>query len=157
MSERKILIILILIFAAFVFVILGSAARGEDLYVLCKPGSVVNVRSGPGKDSAVLAWVECGQLVETDRMENGFAHVVGLASEEPEGWIYAGYLVDDEPRIETYTAEVWEGPVISRKSVNGRQKCVLADGKTVTVYARTHVWAITSRGYVMCDWLREVD
>lgn len=159
MKERTILIILIIIFATLAMVAIGASARAEDeYYVLCRPGSVVNVHTKPKKDSMVSAWVECGQRIGTDGKEkNGFVHVTGLPSEEPDGWIYAGYLVDEEPLIRTYKAEVWEGPVIARSCVDGKQKCILRDGKTVTVYAKTHVWAVTSKGYIMCDWLREVD
>ena len=160
MKERTILIILTAVFFLLMVVTLLSAGKAEGRYILCdpRPGSMVNVHTRPLKSSMVSGWVECGQYVETDGKEkNGFVHVVGLPAEDPEGWIWAGYLVDEEPWIETYLAEVWEGPVIARKSVNGKQKCVLKDGKTVTVYAQTHMWAVTSRGYIMCDWLREVE
>lgn len=161
MNERKLLIILITVFAIISAAILSEIwlnnglAEGGEYFIFCKPGSRVNVRNKAKKSSSVTAWVECGQPVTVDGEKNGFVHVTGLASEEPDGWIFAGYIVDEEPVIETYRAEVWEGPVIVRKSVNGKQIRKLKDGQEVTVYAKTHMWAVTDKGFIMCDWLRE--
>ena len=163
MKERKILILLIIVFAMLVFLLLGSIsannarADGNGYFILCRPGSVVNVRKKPNKSASVTAWVECGQELTVDGEKNGFIHVTGLASEEPDGWIFAGYVVDEEPRIGTYKAEVYDGKVIARKSVNGKRLRVLKEGTIVTVYAQTHRWAVTSRGFIMTDWLKEVD
>ena len=158
MSEKKVLAIMIIIFLFLAALFVADCVHAEDYYVLCRPGSRVNVHSRPSKDSPVTAWVECGQILKTDLKEKrGYVFVTGLASEIPDGWIYAGYIVDEEPVIENYRAEVWEGPVIARRCVNGKRKCVLQDGKTVTVYARTHMWAVTNKGFIMCDWLRRID
>ena len=161
MNERKVLLILIAIFAAIMTVILCSIAcnygLAEDYYVLCKPGDRVNVRSKPSMASQVTAWVEFGQHVTADIEKNGFMHVDGLASEVPEGWICSGYLAEEEPRADKHRAEVWEGDVIARKWINGRRVCKLREGRIVIVYAQTNKWAVTSKGYIMCDWLREVD
>jgi len=162
MSERKILMILIVVFLIFAFATLLAAANGlaedDDYYILCRPGGRVNVRSRPSKSAPVVGWVEFGQDVQTDGKErHGFMHVVDLAAETTEGWIYAGFLAYDPPRDEEYTAEVWGGPVIARSCIGGKQLRRLKDGDTVTVYARSNAWAVTSKGYIMCDWLREVD
>ena len=162
--ERKGLIFLAVIVAVVIIVILGDIwlsnglAEEEGYFILCRPGSVVNVRNKPKKTASVTAWVECGQPIKTDgKRKNGYVHVVGLASEEPDGWICEGYIVDEQPRIETYRAEVYDGNVIARKWVCGKQLRVLREGQIVTVYAQTHMWAVTSKGFVMCDWLRAVD
>ena len=157
MNERRVLIIMIIIYAAAIAIILANIANAnaEEAYILCKPGSCVNVHSRPKKSSPVTAWVECGQVLELDGEEkNGYVHVTGLASEIPDGWVYSGYIVNEQPVIETYTAEIWEGPVLARRCVNGKRKCIMRDGKAVTVYARTHTWAVTDKGFIMCDWLR---
>ena len=121
-------------------------------------GCKVNIRSKPRKNSAVVAWIECGQMVHTDgREKNGFIHVVDLPAEITEGWIYCGYLADEEPVKRTYQAEVYEGSVIARSSMGGRRLCKLKEGKIVTVYAKTHSWAVTNKGYILCDWLREIE
>lgn len=163
MDERKVLIIMATVFALVIAIILGeiwlnSAAAEEDEYfILCRPGSRVNVRKNPRKTAPVTAWVECGQPITVDKEKNGFVHVIGLASEEPEGWIFAGYVVDEEPMIMKYEAEIWEGDVIARKSVNGKRARKLKEGQIVTVYAKTHIWAATSKGFIRCDWLKEVE
>lgn len=163
MDERKVLIIMVVAFALVVAIILGeiwlnqAVAEGDEYFILCRPGSVVNVREKPNKAATVTAWVECGQRITVDREKNGFVHVTGLASEEPDGWIFAGYVVEEEPLILRYDAEIWDGDVIARKCVNGKQIRRLKEGQTVTVYAKTHLWAVTSKGFIMCDWLKEVE
>lgn len=162
MNERKILLILIVLFIIFAAASLITISRAEDewYYVLCKPepGGSVNVRSRPDKSAPVVGWVQFGRHVHTDGKEkNGFIHVTDLAAEVTDGWVYAGFLVYDLPRDEAYRAEVWGGPVIARNCVGGKQIGRLKDGATVTVYARSNAWAVTSAGYIMCDWLREVE
>lgn len=164
MDERKVLIVFAVIVAVMIIAILGDICLNNGLaeegvyFILCRPGSVVNVRNRPDKAASVTAWVECGQQIKTDGKErNGYVHFVGLASEEPDGWICEGYIVDEQPRIETYRAEVYDGNVIARKWVAGKRLRVLREGQIVTVYAQTHMWAVTSKGFVMCDWLKEVE
>lgn len=163
MDEKKVLIIMAVVYALIITAILGeiwlnsAAAEGDGYFILCRPGSRVNVRNKPKRTASVTAWVECGQPITVDQEKNGFVHVIGLASEEPEGWIYAGYVVDEEPMIMRYDAEIWDGDVIARKSVNGKQIRRLREGQIVTVYAKTHLWAVTNKGFVMCDWLKEVE
>ena len=159
MNERKILLILIVLFIIFAAASLITISRAEDgYYVLCKPGGEVNVRARPDMSAPVVGWVSFGRYVRTDGKEKaGFVHVVDLAAETTSGWVYAGFLTYDLPREEEYTAEVWGGPVIARKCIGGKRIRRLKDGATVTVYARSNAWAVTSAGYIMCDWLREVD
>ena len=156
--ERKIFTIILAVFLVAICILLGTmVGKAEECYILCRPGTVVNVHSKPNKGSPVTAWVECGQIINIDREKNGYAFVTGLASEIPDGWVYTGYIVDEQPVIEEYKAEIWEGPVIARRCVNGKRICTMRDGKTVTVYAKTHTWAVTNRGFIMCDWLRRID
>ena len=156
MKQRILFVLFVIVIAAIIVLMVHEAAQSEGLYVLCR--TMVNVRSKPAKTARVVAWVECGQYVETDGQEKrGFVHVINLPAEETEGWIYAGYLVDEPPQIRTYRAEIWDGDVIARGSVNGRALRKMREGKTVTVYAKTHTWAVTNRGFIMCDWLREIE
>ncbi len=158
--ERKVFMTIVAVVVVIVCAILVAieSAHGEDYFILCRPGSKVNIRDRATKDSTVIAWIECGQRVHADGKEkNGFVHVTNLPAEETEGWIYAGYLVDEEPRIRTHRAEVWEGDVIARSCVNGKALRKLKEGKTVTVYAMTNRWAVTNKGFIMCDWLKEVE
>ena len=163
MMNRKAFVYALIAFFAVVIIALCViySAYGEEVdgyYVLCRPGSVVNVRNRPKADAYVVGWVEFGRFVHTDgKTRNGFVHVTDLAAEETEGWIYAGFLVEEKPRNEEYKAEVWGGRVIARSCVNGKRLKTLREGQTVTVYAQTNRWAVTNRGYIMCDWLRGVD
>lgn len=161
MKAKKAMVIILAVFAVMILTVDWpnyAAAEDDGLYVLCMPESVVNVRSRPNKDASVVGWVAFGRYVHTDgKAKNGFVHVTDLAAEVTEGWIYAGFLVDEQPRKEKYNAEVWGGDVIARESVNGKRIRKLRDGQTVTVYAQTNRWCVTNKGYVMADWLRGVD
>ena len=153
---KKLFVIVIALMAFFAAI--QTLAEEDGYFILCRPGSVVNVRNSPDMNASVAGWVEFGTFVHTDGQEiNGFVHVVDLAAETTEGWIFSGYLVYDRPREERYTAEVWGGNVIARKSIGGKRIRTLREGQRVTVYARSNAWAYTNKGYVMCDWLREVD
>ena len=160
MNKTNILLGILIVMLALLWVVmmLATANCEEGFYVLCMPESNVNVRSKPKMNASVVGWVQFGSYVITDGKEKGgFIHVVDLAAETTEGWIYAGYLVDEEPRKEKYKAEVWGGSVIVRDSVSGKRIGKLRDGQTVTVYAQTNRWCVTNRGYVMADWLRGVE
>ena len=61
------ILLLFVFFAAFP----AFAEQGEQ-FILCKPGTVVNVRKRPEKDAPVTAWVECGQKIAVDDEKNGF-------------------------------------------------------------------------------------
>lgn len=151
------------ILAALLLLVLcaGCAAAEDDegYYILCRPDGLVNVHSRPVKDSPVIGWVAFGRYVRTDGIRKGnYIHVIDLAAEEEDGWVCAGYLVYDRPRGEAYRAEiVSEWNVIARKNIGGKRVNRLRNGQKVTVYARSNEWAVTSKGFIMCDWLKEVD
>ena len=140
-------------------VVAGYAVADDVYYVLCKPepGNMVYVRSKPRTNAPIVVWLEFGSSVKTDGKErNGFVHVVDLAAEDVEGWVYAGFLVPDEPMARTYRARV-NGRVNARKCVDGKRVATLYDGKVVTVYACSAEWCVTNKGYVMREWLSEVE
>lgn len=164
MNEKKVLIVLLVVFLILTIAILANyclnyaVAEEDGYFILCEPNGRVNVREKPRKTATVVGWVEFGRYVHTDGKEkNGFVHVIDLAAEITDGWVYKGYLAYDQPRDEQYIAEVWGGNVIARACIGGKQLRVLKEGKRVTVYARSNAWAVTNKGYVMCDWLREVE
>ena len=98
MDEKRVFIIMMTLVAVIIAIILAeiwlnpAAAEEDQYFILCRPGSHVNVRKRPTKGAPVTAWVECGQQITVDRRKNGFVHVIGLASEEPDGWIFAGIV-----------------------------------------------------------------
>ena len=152
--KRIILVVLLLAFFAANY----GVAEEEGYFILCRPESVVNLRNKPSKSAMVVGWLTFGDYVKTDgKTKNGFVHVIDIPAEDPEGWVYAGFLVWDKPRAETYKAQVYGGRVVARSCVDGKRLCVLREGCTVTVYARCNRWAVTNKGFVMCDWLIEVD
>lgn len=150
--------IIALLIALFTLVSVEKAlADDEGYFILCKPDGAVNVRNRPQKTASVVGWVMFGTYVRTDgKTRNGFVHVIDLAAEVTEGWVYSGYLVYDRPRCEEYTAEVWGGNVMARSCIKGKRLRTLREGQAVTVYARSNAWAVTNKGFVMCDWLKEV-
>lgn len=150
---KKIVALMLLI------LVVAGSAFADGYYIMCKPepGNMVYVRSKPRTNASVVVWLEFGSYVKTDGKEkNGFVHVVDLAAEETEGWVYAGFLVPDEPIAITFKARV-NGRVNARKCVDGKRIATLYDGKVVTVYACSAEWCVTNKGYVMREWLTEVE
>ena len=78
----------------------GSTALCEDskVFILCNPETPVNVRKSPKRGSEIIGRLDFGDWTETDGKErNGYVHVINI-TEEGEGWIFAGYIVEDEPK-----------------------------------------------------------
>ena len=79
-----------LMFAVIIAVIVASVCRGEGLvkcWVMCKPGSQVNVRRTPSKSAQEVGFLETGDWFLTDgSSSNGFIRVYEIG-EYGEGWI----------------------------------------------------------------------
>ncbi len=68
----------------------------ETMYVLCD--DYVNVRSSPNKKQDPIGRLDVGDSVTVDgRKKNGYVHCIDLTFEQTEGWVFAGFLVYDEP------------------------------------------------------------
>ena len=130
------------------------------MWIMCQPGDYVHARSGPSTKRESLGRLETGDHVEVDgRTKHGFAHVQELGLEESDGWIYAGYLIDEEPRdargmVYTVTAN---GRVACRKCIDGERRCWVVDGSQVKVYWYTSEWAVTNKGFIMTMYLEGLD
>ena len=130
------------------------AASAEDSFVtcwvMCKPGSRVNVRRTPG--GAEIGYLECGDWFETD----GWIRCYGIG-EYGEGWVWCGYVATEEPeQIGRQYRVASNGRVIIRKWMNGPKvdgKGYLVNGSTVQVFAMADGWAVTNRGYIMEEYL----
>ena len=140
--------------------LMGTAAAGgiqEEVWVLCSPGGLVNIRSKPG--GAVFGAAACGTVMWTDnRQRNGFLHVMELAAEEEEGWISSRYIVYDEP--EEVNAEMRitaSGRVACRKWIGGKVIRWAMPGDLVTVYWISDEWAVTGLGYIRSEFLEAVE
>ena len=158
-----VIIELVLIVAAVIFVIsvmreLGIAEEGaEERWVLCRPGSYVNVREKPKKTGAEGGRLECGDRIRTDgKIKNGYLHIVDAGTEQGDGWIHTGYIVDDKPEIrETEMVISGKGRVACRRWVGGKRKSWAKPGSAVKVYAIGGGWAVTNRGFIQSEYLEE--
>lgn len=142
--------------ALLLILILTGSAFADEYYVLCRPGSEVNVRERPKLKSLAVASVSFGRKVEGDREQNGFIHVTGLNAEVEEGWIYKGLLIRDEPTALTARVDVFGAwRVACRKYADRKSKIVkwAYDGESVTVYAISEEWCVTDRGFIRTEFL----
>lgn len=125
-----------------------------EYFVLCKPEGVVNVRERPKLKSDIVAVKFFSDRIISDGIErNGFVHVINLAAEVEDGWIYKGLLVDDEPVAVDMETQVFGGRVACRKYAGGKLVSWLKDGSAVRVLAISHEWCLTERGYIMTQFL----
>ena len=157
---RKILALLAA-FALIASVIFASGISwAEDgtttMWILCQPGDYVHARSGPSTRRESLGRLVTGDHVEVDgQTKDGFAHVARLCLEEDVGWIYAGYLIEEEPKDAkgmVYTISA-NGRVACRKYIDGPRRCWVVDGSQVKVYGYTSQWAVTNKGFIRTEFV----
>ena len=143
-------------------ILLCSAASAEriqeEIWVLCMPGSEVNVRERPKKTGQIFGGAMCGACMWTDNVKkNGYLHVLDLAAESDTGWISARYVVYDEPVEVNAVMEIRsDGRVACRRWINGKINSWIMNGDRLTVYWMSPSWAVTSRGYIRSEFLTEV-
>ena len=133
-----------------------AAAEEQEAWIMCQPDSYVNARWSPRKNGAILGRLELGEKVLTDgETKNGYLHCYGLTFESDEGWIHAGYIVYDEPRI---TEEIWTvdagGRTACRRYVDGPRRCWAKNHSEMTVFAVSEEWSLTSKGFVRTKFIR---
>lgn len=130
--------------------------RLYEMYIVCQPGDYVNARIKPSTRSESLGRLDTGYSLMTDgKTKNGFLHCPHLLLENNEGWVYAGYLVDDPP-VESGGAEFrvrTNGRVACRKCIDGERRCWVNDGDIVKVWYWTREWCVTNRGFVQTKYL----
>lgn len=134
---------------------LVGTAFGDELYVICKPGTEVNARISPRKGAEVVGRYDCGDRIETDGIErNGFVHAVNVSLEVSEAWISKRYLVDDRPLIrEMRVIVVSPVRVRARSGVDGQRLAWLKPEQEVTIFARSDEWCVTNKGFVRTEFL----
>lgn len=133
-------------------------AEEEEAWIICQPGSYVNVRESPKKSGTEMGRLELGDKVTTDgKTKNGYSHCVDLSMEQTEGWIFTGYLTDEEPEImDAATFQIRAGGrTASRRWVDGPVRKWIQPGKQVKVYAMNSTWAVTNRGFIRSDFIEE--
>lgn len=138
--------------------LIGAEAEDGVCWILCKPGAQVNVRRTPDKNGQIVGWLEVGDEIRTDgESRNGFIRVYGVG-EEPEAWVYSGFVATEKPIAvyETYSC-VARNRVACRRWVNGPRISGktgwMYNGTTVQVFYLAGEWAVTSRGYIASEWL----
>ena len=153
-------VILAMIVGLVIYAVSGNAETElVKCWVLCQPGSQVNIRRVPGKHGMAVGFLEVGDYFMTDgTSKNGYIRTYGIG-EYGEGWIYSGYVVTEEPVavFDTYCC-VAKNRVACRKWVDGPKTAYpwLKNGSDVSVFYIAGEWAVTSRGYIRTEWL-EVD
>lgn len=159
--EKTIFYVIIAVLMVVVTIALAvSMCHGEEslvkCWVLCKPGSQVNIRRTPSKNGQIIGFLEVGDWFETDGTSaNDYIRVYGVG-DFGEGWIFCGNVVEEEPVpvFDTYCC-VAKTRVACRKWVNGPRTSLpwLMNGSDVQVFYKTSEWSITARGYIQSQWL----
>ena len=154
--RRAITILLAAILMLSVAILMLSVAMAEeyDMFVICAPGSYVNIRSSPSKGGDEAGRLDCGDSVTTDGKErNGYIHVLGM-TDYGDGCVYKGYLVPDRPRIGTCKASIAaSGRVACYQYANGKRTGWIKNGADLKVYVISDEWAVTNKGFVRCRHL----
>ena len=124
-------------------------------YAICTKDDYVNVRSKPGKTGTEIGRLDPGDMVLLDGQEkNGYMHCVNLSFEEETGWVFAGYIVYDEPvYVDAEYTVVSNGMLTARKYVDGRRTGRLKPMTIVTVYYWSEEWCVTNKGYLRSEYL----
>ena len=165
-ASAILIFLLLVIIAAGMGWIIGNAAnagaegRLATCWTMCKPGTQVNVRRQPSKNSRAEGYLDAGDPIRTDgESRDGWIHVYGVG-EAGEGWVYCGYVATEKPQVigRRYVCVATKRLAIRKwmggPQVDGRAKW-LNNGEHVEVFLIADGWAMTSRGYVRSEWLEE--
>ena len=135
-----------------------SSAAADDMYILCRPSTEINVRLSPKFGGEIIGHLYLGSVVHLDgKKKNGFVHAVDLGFECMEGWIYGGLLVSTPPEAREIRMQIQaSGRVAARQYINGKRNKWLRTGREVTVYAISQEWSITDQGYIQTEFLCQV-
>lgn len=146
----SLLVVLVLLTAT-----VPAQTEQQTVWVLCRPGSSVNIRSRASSRSEIVGYASCADGFVTDgRRKNGFVHVYA-SIETGEGWISSRYIVDTEPAYVGETRSIDStGRVQARQYIGGKRLRWLRPGQEVMVYWISD-WAITDVGYVRWEFIGE--
>ena len=159
-----VLLVLIVVAGTIYMAALSAAAYASNglstCYVMCKPGTQVNVRRRPTTDSKSETQLDSGEPITTDwQTENGWLRVYGVG-ENGGGWVFSGYVTAEEPvRIGQRYVCVAKSRVACRRWMNGPQienngrKQWVNNLENVDVFLMADGWALTSKGYIQVEWL----
>lgn len=134
----------------------GANAEQVQAYIICQPHDLVNVRTGPSRKANLLGSLETGYTVWVyGEKKNGFLHCENENLEQGDCWIYAGYIVYEEPVwMEGREAVVVSNArVAARKCKEGKVRKWLYTEDTVKVWWWTSEWCVTNKGFVKTQFL----
>lgn len=153
-----VIFVLLMVYSVIHEICCAEGFYEDRAWVLCQPGSIVNIRQKPTKNSPDFGGAECGTMLKSDgTTKNGFLYVYDIAAEETEGWVSTHYLVWFEPEEVNAPMRIRsEGRVACRKSIEGKIKSWARNGDILTVYWYSTEWAVTDRGYIMSQYLEPV-
>lgn len=151
---RRVIEIVLYIGLFLALVAVFGKAWADDGWIVCQPDSYVNIRETPGKGGRVIGYLQLGDKVETGERKKGYTHISGSYTEDGEGWVASGYIVDNKPQIETVRAWVdAEGRVACRRSAGGDLRRWLDEGQELILYASSAIWSVTSEGFVRTEYI----
>ena len=160
-KEKIVAFIALIIILILIGFGIGSYVKGEEelvkCWIMCKPGSQVNVRRTPRKGAMEVGFLEAGDWFMTDgTSSDGWIRCYGIG-EYGEGWVYCGYVCTEEP-VKVFERYVCcaKTRVACRRWMNGPKidgAPWLTNLSTVDVFYIADGWACTSRGYIMADYL----
>lgn len=137
--------------------VLHEAMADSDGWIMCD--SYVNIRETPRKNGNELGRLDAGDRIRTDdKVRNGYLHIIDAGTETGDGWVYAGYVIYDEPeRKDALMVITGNGRVNARRWVDGPKKARLKPGTVVTVKWLGYDWALTNRGYIRSEYIGVID
>lgn len=135
-------------------------ACAEEVWVMCQPNSEVMVRLSPNKHSEQTGRVFAGDRLELTGRKSGRWYEAYVSNEYGRGWIRGDYLSFSEPEVfkDGKQFRTTVGKLVARFSIRGniRRKFKSA-GAIVTVYLMADEWSVTSEGFIMTEFLEEVE
>lgn len=153
---KKIIVIVIL---AALLISTAAAEKPTEAWVMCQPDSQVNVRANPKNGSEVVAYAFPGDRIELSGKKKGRWYHCFISCEAGEGWIRSDFLSFYEPEIypDGKVFVTTHGKLYARRSIGGTKRMTLKKGVKVTVYMMAAEWSVTDKGYIMTEFLEEVE
>lgn len=133
------------------------ASLADQAWILCQPSSYVVCHMDPSKGSTEIGYFYCGDEIETTgKTQNGYLQVE-VPFELGEGWVYKGYVTDDQPQEVNERRVITHDKVHARRYVNGPHRRWLNTGDSITVFWESASWSVTSQGYVQTQFTGDYD
>ena len=133
-----------------------AAEKETTCWIMMKPDDWVILRMYASKKAREVGRLEAGDSFTTDgKTKNGFLHVLDRG--ECDCWVYAGYVVFEEPTeiMEQYIV-CSNSRVACRRWMDGElvaRHPWAINGSEMTVYYIADDCACTSRGYIKAEYL----